>query len=372
MANKRDYYEVLGISKNATEDDIKKAYRTLAKKYHPDVSQETNATEKFKEVQEAYDVLSDATKKENYDRFGHEDPMAGFSGGSGFSGFSGFGGFEDIFSNIFGGGTRRSDPSSPTRGKDLRMNMNLSFEESVFGAKKKATISRFEECTACGGSGAHSHQDIQTCSRCRGQGRIIVEQSTILGRIQTETTCPDCKGRGKKITKVCDVCNGAGRNKKTSTINIDVPAGIEDEQTIRYSGQGEAGLNGGPSGDLYININVQKHEIFERDGNDILLDLPITFSQAALGVTMEVKTIHGMVALKIPAGTQTGTKFKLTSKGVISKTTNRTGHQYVTVNVITPTRLTTEQKDLFNRLGKTDETVGNRLFDRIKKFFSNK
>jgi len=250
--------------------------------------------------------------------------------------------------------------------------MEISFEEAAFGAKKRATITRFEECTTCGGTGAHSHQDIQTCSRCRGQGRIIVEQATILGRIQTETTCPDCKGRGKKITKICDVCNGAGRNKKSATITIDIPAGIEDEQTIRYSNQGEAGLNGGSSGDLYINIRVKKHEIFERDGNDIYLEMPITFSQAALGFTLEVKTIHGMVALKIPAGTQTGTKFKLMNKGIANKTTGRTGHQYVTVNVVTPTRLTNEQKEIFNRLGKTDETADNRLFDRIKKFFSNK
>ncbi len=374
MANERDYYEVLGVSKTASEDEIKKAYRSLAKKYHPDVSKEPNAEEKFKEVQKAYDCLSDPSKRENYDRYGTEDPMqGGFGGAGGFSGFggSGFGGFEDIFSSFFGGGRARSNPNAPQKGNDVRTRVELTFEEAAFGVKKTMTLNRYEECTTCGGTGAHSKDDITTCSRCRGTGRVVVEQQTILGRIQTESTCPECGGKGKKITKHCSSCNGAGRVKKTSKIDINIPAGIDNEQTLRLSGRGEAGLNGGPNGDLYINVIVKPHEVFERDGNDIYLELPITFSQAALGATIEVKTLHGKVALKIPSGTQTNTKFKLANKGIQNANTGRSGHQYVIVNVVTPTKLSNEQKELFTKLSKTDETANNSFFDRIKKFFKN-
>ncbi len=372
MANERDYYDVLGVSKTASEDEIKKAYRSLAKKYHPDVSAEPNAAEKFKEVQKAYDCLSDPAKKENYDRYGTEDPQ-GF-GGSGFSGFggaSGFGGFEDIFSSFFGGSRSRSNPNAPQKGNDIRTRIELTFEEAAFGVKKVMTLNRYEECTTCGGTGAHSKQDIQTCSRCHGSGRVIIEQATILGRMQTETICPDCGGKGKKIAKPCSVCNGAGRTKKASKINVTIPAGIDNEQTLRLGGQGEAGLNGGLNGDLFINVIVKPHEIFERDGNDIYLELPITFSQAALGTTIEVKTIHGKVALKIPSGTQSNTKFKLANKGINNATTNRSGHQFVIVKVVTPTNLSSEQKELFTKLSNTDETANNSFFERIKKFFKN-
>ena len=374
MANERDYYEVLGVSKTASDDEIKKAYRSLARKYHPDVSKEPNAEEKFKEVQKAYDCLSDPSKRENYDRYGTEDPMqGGFGGGSGFGGFggSGFGGFEDIFGSFFGGGRSRSNPNAPQKGNDVRTRVELTFEEAAFGVKKVMNLNRYEECTSCGGTGAHSKDDITTCSRCHGRGRIIVEQATILGRIQTESTCPDCGGKGKKITKHCEHCNGAGRVKKTAKINVTIPAGIDNEQTLRLGGQGEAGLNGGPNGDLFINVIVKPHEIFERDGNDIYLELPITFSQAALGTTIEVKTLHGKVALKIPSGTQSNTKFKLSGKGIQNATTGRSGNQYVIAKVVTPTKLTSEQKELFNKLSKTDETANNSFFDRIKKFFKN-
>lgn len=369
MATKRDYYEILDVPRSASEDEIKKAYRTLAKKYHPDVSSEPNATEKFKEIQEAYEVLSDPVKRQNYDRYGHEDPTMGGMGG--FGGFSGFGGFEDIFANIFGGG-RRSDPTGPRKGQDLSMNITITFEEAAFGVKKPISITRYEECSTCGGTGAYSRQDISTCHRCGGRGRVIVEQATILGRIQTETTCSECRGTGRKIRRACDNCHGAGRMKKDATISVNIPAGIEDDQTIRLSGQGEAGYNGGPSGDLYINVTVKEHEIFERDGNDIILQMPITFSQAALGATLEVKTLYGMVALKIPPGTQTGTKFKLTGKGISSQTTSRTGNQYVLVTVVTPTKLTNDQKELFQKLSKTDETAGSKWSERIKRFFTSK
>lgn len=369
MANQRDYYDVLGVSKTASEDEIKKAYRALAKKYHPDVSTEPNATEKFKEVQQAYDCLSDPAKRQNYDRFGTEDPNQ-FQGASGFSG-GGFGGFEDIFSTFFGGGTRSSTSGGPQRGNDIKVRMELTFEEAAFGTKKIVNVSRYEECEKCHGSGANSRDDIKTCTTCHGTGRVNGYQNTIFGRIQTETTCTDCRGTGKRITKACDSCNGAGRIKKSAKINVTIPSGIDNDQTIRVGGQGEAGTNGGRQGDLYITISVKDHEIFERDGNDIYLELPITFSQAALGDTIEIKTLQGRVALRIPAGTQTGTKFKMSNKGIVNATTGRTGNQYVIAKVVTPEKLTKEQKDLFSKLKSTDETATSKLFDRIKNFFKN-
>lgn len=371
MATKRDYYEVLGVSKTATDEEIKKAYRTLAKKYHPDVSKEPNATEKFTEIQQAYDVLSDKTKRSNYDRFGHEDPNqfggSGFSGGGDFGGF----GFEDIFSNIFGGGSRRQSKNGPTKGKDIRLNMTLTFEEAAFGVKKEVSYNRYDDCTSCNGTGAASTKDIHTCSTCGGSGRVIKQQQTFLGVMQTETTCPDCNGSGKIIKKPCQQCNGAGKVKKLAKPVINIPAGVEDEQTIRISGLGEAGSNGGPKGDLYIHITVRNHDVFVRDGNDIYLELPVTFSQVALGTEIDVKTLQGMVKLKIPAGTQTGTKFKLANKGINNSTTGRVGHQYVVVKVVTPTNLSSDQKDIFVKLSKTDETANNSFFDKIKKFFKD-
>ena len=366
----RDYYEILGVSKSASNDEIKKAYRNLAKKYHPDVSTEPNATEKFKEVQKAYDCLSDETKRANYDQFGSEDGNP-FGGGQGFNGFNGgFGGFEDIFSSFFGGGRQRRGPSGPMKGSDIRMNINLTFEEAAFGTKKEIKVDRYEECTRCGGTGAESKNDIHTCSRCRGTGRIITEQQTILGRIQSESVCPDCRGKGKIIDHACSSCRGAGKVKKQAKISVNIPAGIDDEQTLRLSGQGGAGTDGGPNGDLYINISVEEHPIFERDGNDIYLELPVTFSQVALGCEIEVATIHGKVKMKVPAGTQTGTRFKLAGKGIQNATSGRSGSQYVVVKVVTPTKLDQTQKDLFTKLSKTDESKGSTIFDKFKKFFS--
>lgn len=369
MANKRDYYEVLGISRDATQDEIKRAYRSLAKKYHPDVSTEPNATEKFAEIQVAYDCLSDPTKKENYDRFGSED-MNGFQGGAG--GADGFG-FEDIFSSFFGGGRRtQSTANAKKQGRDLYQEVTITFEEAAFGVKKRIKLTKLDECTKCAGTGAHSKDDIVTCSRCHGSGRVTVDQQTLFGRFRTETTCPDCKGTGKKIKRVCEECAGTGRTRVNKEINVNIPAGIDDEQTIRISGEGEAGLNGGPSGDLLIKVNVKKHELFVRDGNDIYVELPLTFSQAALGTVLEVKTLSGAVVLRVPAGTQHGTKFKLSNKGIDSKVNNRTGNQYVIAKIITPTSLSSKQKELFSQLSETDETKGNKIFDKIKNFFKPK
>ncbi|HHU55573.1 MAG TPA: molecular chaperone DnaJ [Acholeplasmataceae bacterium] len=365
---KRDYYEVLGVSRDASEEEIKKAYRTLAKKYHPDVSKEPNAEEKFKEVQEAYEVLSDPQKREQYNQFGHEGPNLG----SGFGGFDfggGFGGFEDIFSSFFGGGTRTSSRTGPIRGKSLKTSITLTFEEAAFGTEKEITISKLDTCTECSGTGAQSKKDVETCSRCHGAGKVYVEQSTFFGRIRTEQTCPTCHGQGKTIKNKCNNCKGEGRVRTSSTIKFRVPSGIEDGQTLTLAGKGEAGLNGGLHGDLYITVYVQDHEYFIRDGLDIYLELPITFSQAALGASIEIPTLKGNSILKIPTGTQTGTKFKIHNRGIVNSRTGSTGHQYVIVKVITPTKLSAEQKELFTKLSKTNEKT-NSIFDRIKKFFN--
>lgn len=368
MATKRDYYEVLGVSRDASQEEIKKAYRSLAKKYHPDVSTEPNATEKFAEIQVAYDCLSNPEKKANYDRFGSED-MNGFSGGAGAGGF----GFEDIFSSIFGGmGGSTRTRGGARRGSDLHSDVTITFEESAFGVEKKINVTKLDTCTKCAGLGAQSKDDIVTCTRCNGRGTIITQQNTILGMMRSENTCPDCGGSGKKIKKACPECSGSGRVRKTKTLNVKIPAGISDDQTIRLSGEGEAGSKGGPSGDLLIHVNVKKHEIFERDGNNIILELPITFSQAALGATVEIKTLYGMVNLKVPSGTQSGTKLKLSGKGIDNKINGRKGDQIVYVTVVTPNSLTSEQKELFEKLSKTDETRNSNIFERIKKFFKQK
>lgn len=369
MATKRDYYEILGVARTATADEIKQAYRALAKKYHPDVCKDPDANERFAEIQVAYDCLSDPAKKENYDRFGTEEPGNFAGGGAGGEGFSGFG-FDDIFSSIFGGGRGTSSRSSSNlRGRDIQASINITFEEACFGTTKTINITRFEECPKCNGQGAESRDDIVQCPKCRGRGRVIMEQSTFLGRIQTETECPECHGMGKKIKKPCPNCGGVGRIKNNTPIQINIPAGIDDDQVIRKSGAGEAGVRGAGSGDLLVRVRVREHEVFVRDGNDIYLELPITFSQAALGSNIEVKTIQGMVNLKIPAGTQSGTKFKMVGKGIENKINGKIGNQIVVVKVITPTNLSSRQKDIFNELSNTDETKGNSIFDKIKNFF---
>lgn len=373
MATKRDYYEVLGVSRNASPDEIKKAYRNLAKKYHPDVSTEPNATEKFAEIQVAYDCLSDPEKKANYDNYGTEDPTNGFNAGGG--GFNGFGGFEDIFSSFFGGGnnrTRTGGRNGATRGRDIVVDMTLTFEEACFGAKKTINVTRFEKCSHCNGIGAESPNDVVTCNRCRGQGTVLVDQATIFGRIRTESVCPECNGKGKKIKKACSNCNGNGRVRQKRNIEVEIPSGIDSDQTFSLRGEGDAGSSGGASGDLLIRVSVKPHEIFVRNGNDILLELPITFSQAALGATIEINTIHGLSNLKIPAGTQSNTKFKMSGKGISNKFTGRTGNQIVTIKVVTPTRLSNKQKELFEELSKTDETENNSFFDKIRNFFKGK
>lgn len=371
--SKRDYYEVLGVSKSASKDEIKKAYRKLSKQYHPDINKEPDAADKFKEIAEAYDVLSDDQKKAHYDQFGHTDPNQGF-GGFGGSDFGGFGGFEDIFSTFFGGGGgRRRDPNAPRQGADLQYTMTLSFEEAAFGKETEIEIPREESCDTCHGTGAKPGTKVETCSNCSGSGQINVEQNTAFGRIVNRRTCNVCRGTGKHIPNKCSTCGGDGKVKKRKKIQVKVPAGIDDGQQLRVSGQGEPGVNGGPAGDLYVVFHVRNHEFFERDGDDIYCEMPITFAQAALGDEIEVPTLHGKVKLKIPAGTQTGTRFRLKGKGVSNVRGYGQGDQHVVVLVVTPKKLTEKQKQLLREFseisGQMPDQQDDGFFSKVKRAF---
>lgn len=369
---KRDYYEILGVEKSASKDEIKKAYRKLSKKYHPDINKEEGSDEKFKEVAEAYEVLSDEDKRSQYDRFGHEGMKSQFGGGGGFQGSGGFGGFEDIFSSFFGGG-RQADPNAPRKGDDLQYTMTVDFEEAVFGVTKTITIKKEVTCDTCNGNGAKPGTSKSTCSMCSGAGRVAVEQNTPFGRIQTERTCPTCQGTGQEIKEPCNKCKGSGTVTKDVDIEVTVPEGVDNGQQIRVQGHGEPGVNGGPSGDLYIVFRVRPDSRFTRDGDDIHYELPITFAQAALGDEIKVPTISSEVVLTIPAGTQTGRRFRLKEKGVKNVHGYGYGDQFITVKVVTPTKLSDEEVEIFRNLAdqggeKINEQQEN-IFDRTKRFF---
>ena len=375
MPNK-DYYATLGVDKNASADEIKRAYRKLAKQYHPDVNKEPGAEEKFKEINEAYDVLGDEQKKARYDQYGSADPNAGF-GGSGFGGFegfssSGFGGFEDIFGAFFGGGSRGRNSNQPRQGDDVEKALNITFDEAVHGCKKRIRLAADEECMQCGGTGAASKSDIKTCDKCKGQGRVFIRQQTIFGSSTVQTNCPDCGGKGKVITKKCPYCNGTGRTKTTKDIEINIPAGVQTGMTMRLDGKGPAGYNGGPNGDLYIKFVCGEHKEFKRDGLNILLEVPITFTQAALGDEIKVPTIDGDETLKIPAGTQTGTQIKLKGKGTKNpKGGMSKGDQIVTLKVVTPTSLSQEERKLFEQLGNVTTEKKKSFWDKFISNFKN-
>lgn len=367
--SKRDYYEVLGVSKSATKDEMKKAYRKLSKQYHPDINKDPDATDKFKEISEAYEVLTDDQKRAQYDQFGHTDPNQGF-GGSDFGG--GFG-FDDIFSSIFGGGGRRRDPNAPRQGADLQYTMTLSFEEAVFGKDTTIEIPREETCDTCNGSGAKPGTKPETCKHCNGSGQLNVEQNTPFGRIVNRRVCNHCSGTGKMIKHKCSTCGGAGKVQNRKKISVKIPAGVDDGQQLRVSGQGEPGFNGGPSGDLYVVFQVRSHEFFERDGDDIYCEMPLTFAQAALGDEVEVPTLHGKVKLKVPAGTQTGTKFRMKGKGVANVRGYGQGDQHIIIRVLTPTNITEKQKELLRDFaeisgGLPDEHEES-FFDKVKRAF---
>jgi len=369
MAAKRDYYEVLGLQKGASDDEIKRAYRTLAKKYHPDLNKEPGAEEKFKEVNEAYETLSDPQKKARYDQYGFDDPTQGFgNAGAGGAGFGGFGGFEDIINQFFGGGRRQSN--GPSQGADVEKTLNITFEEAVFGCKKRIRVTVDDECISCGGSGAASRSDIKTCQRCGGRGRVIVRQQTIFGYTNVETGCPDCNGKGKIITKKCPDCNGKGRVRRTKDVEVTIPAGILSGMTIRVAGAGEAGFNGGPNGDLYLKINAAEHPQFKRNGQDIYLEIPLSYSQATLGDSIEVPTIDGNVAVKIPAGTQPGTKLRLRGRGTKNpKGGSSRGDQYIICNVVIPTSLSREEQDLIQKLGQLEKQEKKSPWEKFKSLF---
>lgn len=374
MADKRDYYEVLGVAKSASADEIKKAYRKLAKKYHPDVNKEAGAEAKFKEINEAYEVLSDPSKRQNYDQFGFAgvDPnQAGGFGGSG------FGDFSDIFGSFFGGsgfgGFSSSRQSNrPQKGQDRYMRINLSFLDACFGKKETLHLEVDEECPHCHGSGAESPSDVETCSRCHGSGRVVGVQQTIFGTMQTEHECPECGGTGKKIRHKCHVCHGAGYTRVTQSVDVTIPAGIDEGQSLRISGKGERGYKGGPNGDLYLEVHILDHAQFRRDGRNIHLEIPVSTVDATLGCEIDVPTIHGDVTMKIPAGTQDGTMFRLRSKGIPEvRNPNQLGDQICTVKVQVDQHLTKREKELYKELADIQHSgQGETLWQKFKKQFS--
>ncbi len=351
MADKRDYYEVLGVDKSASADEIKRAYRQLAKKYHPDMNPgNAEAEAKFKEVNEAYDVLSDEEKKAKYDQYGHAafDPAAGGGyGGGGFGGFDGFD-FSDIMSSFFGGGSSRSTRNAPVEGDDVLARVTLEFEEAAFGCKKEVNFARVEACGDCGTSGAAKGTKPESCSTCRGRGYVTVQQQTLFGSMQSQRSCSACRGTGKIVKTPCKNCNGKGYVKVNKRLDVSIPAGIDNMQRVVLRGQGSAGRNGGPSGDLVIEIKVKPHNIFTRNGNDIYCEIPITFVEAALGATIDVPLLGGGTEkFNLPDGTQTGTSFTLRGKGIADiNNPKRVGNLIFTVNVETPTGLSAEQKKI--------------------------
>ncbi|MDF2725041.1 MAG: dnaJ [Paenibacillus sp.] len=370
MSN-RDFYEVLGVSKEASDDDIKKAYRKLARQYHPDVNKAADAEEKFKEAKEAYEVLSDSQKRSNYDRFGTAEPQGGFGGGGGAQDFGGFG---DIFDMFFGGGGgQRRNPNAPQRGSDLQYTMQIEFKEAVFGKEKDIQIPRTESCDTCNGSGAKPGTRPETCQTCRGSGQQEVVQNTAFGRIVNRRVCSTCNGQGSIIKEKCTSCHGAGKIKRQRKIHVKIPAGVDDGAQLRVSGEGEGGVKGGPPGDLYIVLRVNPHDFFEREGDDIFCEVPLTFAQAALGDEIEIPTLTEKVKLKIPSGTQTGTYFRLKGKGVPKLRGYGQGDQQVKVVVVTPTNLDDNQKELLREFaGKSGEHTHEQsrsIFERMKRAF---
>lgn len=353
--NKKDYYEVLGVPKTASADEIKSAFRKLAKKYHPDVSKEENAAEKFKEAQEAYAVLSDENKRKQYDQYGHAAFTNSSGGFSGFDGFD-FGSMDDIFGDIFrgfgfggssysqGGRNRRED------GSDLLYRMSISFDEAVHGVKRDIKVQCEDECKECHGQGGFNSR---TCPECKGSGTVTRQQSTLFGSFLSRTTCPSCNGTGTTFEKICPKCGGRGRLKQEKTLTVTVPKGVDTGNRLRIAGKGEAGTNGGLPGDLYIEFNVKEDDFFKRDGNDIYIVLPLTITEAVLGCKKEIPTISGNAVLSIPEGSKNNSKLRLKGKGVDSEINNKKGDMYVIINVIIPSKLNRKQKELFKALDET-------------------
>lgn len=374
--NKRDYYEVLGVQKNATEDEIKKAYRSLAKKYHPDMNPGDAAAEvKFKEVNEAYAVLSDSEKRAKYDSYGHNafDPTAG---GGGYGGYGGFSGaefdFGDIFSSFFGGGSSsRSRANAPMEGDDVGTRIYISLEEAAFGCKQDINFTRIENCSTCGGKGAEKESDVEKCADCRGTGRVTVKQQTILGYMQTQRTCQRCSGKGKIIKVPCKNCNGKGRVRVNKKLEVNIPAGIDDKQNIVLRAQGSAGINGGPSGDLIIEVRINDHKIFRREGNNLHCEVPVSFAEAAIGAEIDIPVLGGGTEkFNLPEGTQSGSEFTIKGKGIPDINSKKKGDLIIKIAIETPRNLNSKQKELLmafaESLGENNSSKKQSFF---KKFF---
>lgn len=367
--NKRDYYEVLGVTKTASDAEIKSAFRKLAKQYHPDINKEANAEEKFKEAQEAYAVLSDSSKKSQYDKYGHSAP-GGFGNSQGYD-FSGFD-FSDIINGAFGGGFDfnfgAKNNSKSRKGQDRLYKMKLTFMEAVFGIENEIEIELYENCEECLGKGGF---DETTCSKCGGSGVVTEEQRTLFGNFLSKVTCPTCKGKGKTYLKSCNSCNGLGKTKSKKKIQIKVPAGVDNDNQLRLADKGELGINGGPNGDLYVEFVVEKHPFFERNVKDVYLEMPITVSEAMLGCKKEVPTLDSSVILNIAAGAKTGDTHKLKQKGIQDVNNSRKkGDLYVVLKVVIPTKLTKEQKNIVEMLSKTNIT--NQEIKLMEEFIKNK
>lgn len=373
MAEKRDYYEVLGVSKGASDDEIKKAYRKLAKQYHPDINKAPDAEAKFKEINEAYEVLSDPQKRSTYDQFGH-------SGMDGFQGFesSGFGGMNmddlgDIFSSFMGGGFSgfnfggsSSRRNGPIKGDNRYMSMDIDFLDSVHGVDKLVNITYDKVCPHCDGTGAASKSDIETCPTCRGSGRVVRQSRTPFGVVQQQSVCPDCRGTGKRVKKACPYCNGKGYDTVKEQLEVNVPAGISSGQQVRLQGYGERGENGGPNGDLYIEIRVRPHKYFRRESNNIHISVPISAIDATLGTKIDVPTPHGDVELAIPAGTQPGQQLRIKGYGIKDLRSNNMGDEIVEVHIEIPKKLTREEKEMYEKLANRKKES---VFERFKKSF---
>ena len=375
MAEKRDFYEVLGVSKSATKDEIKSAYRKLAKVYHPD-NKQTGDEAKFKEIQEAYDILYDDQKRQTYDQFGHAafDQSAG-GGAGGFNGFQGgFGDVDlgDLFGSFFGGGRARSRGNSngPRRGNDTLQRVEISFMDSINGKKVKLTVNYDQTCSKCNGTGAKDSSSIKTCSKCNGRGSIVRQQQTIFGVMQSETTCPDCGGTGKVVAEKCSECLGKGYKRVKSELDLNIPAGITNGQQIRIAGKGERGYNGGPNGDLYLEVIVKQHEYFTRQGNDIHINVPIDLVTACLGAKITVPTVYGDIEVNVPEGTQPNAILKVKGKGVKELNSSNYGDQYIHLQVKTPTKLSSEQRKLltkFSEVTPKSESVFEKFINKFKR-----
>ncbi len=381
---KRDYYEVLGVDRSASDDEIKRAYRKLAKKYHPDLNPgDKEAEAKFKEANEAYEVLSDPEKRQRYDQYGHAgvDPnfgAGGFGGGAGFEDFDLGDIFSSFFGGGFGGGSRKRNPNAPVPGEDLRCRLVLSFEEAAFGCKKEVSVNRVETCSDCNGTGCAAGTTAEICPDCHGSGYVQVQQRTMLGVMSSSQPCKRCNGKGKIIHQPCKTCRGAGAVRKPKRITINIPAGADNGNAFSLRGQGHAGLNGGPAGDLIVEVDVRPHPFFQRDGSDVHMEKEISFTEAALGAELEIPTIDGKVKYNLPAGTQTGSTFRLRGQGIPNLNGRGRGDQYVTVRVKVPTALSDVQREALRRFEKamkgepldTSEpnfNKGKGLFEKKKK-----